>query len=243
MGLELAEIRFAVEKKFGIEFETAEFRFIATVGDFLSLILAKLGAGNRHVCRTLATFLKLREVFATHCGIPTRTVKRDTLFHFIIPYHGRRKRWRKIGADVGGLPPLARPRWLRIVLVTGAIALVLLTGTITVAFVVTVVTADGAVGDAASAAMTFFFLFCGLPTLTLFLCTQLFANRFPRSCQRVGDILPTGEPVVPIALTVAPEEIELAVWRELTEIIATVLGLSPESIDKHQRFIEDLKAD
>lgn len=235
MGMDMVEMVLDVESRFGVDLPDSECSRVRTVADLAVLVAAQIRRqrGDDDVCPTARTFYSVRRALCRGAGIGRSSVRPDTEFRSLLPTAvGRRHAWRRLAADVGGVPALRLPMILdRAMLWMSGLALLVGTGVLAVTW----------------ARLGFFAALLGLGVVfgfawLLVLFARWQSTELPSGVVTVADLVRLA---APIAVGQGGERLigEIQILEEVRRIVADTLGMPLDRVKPDSNFARDLGAD
>jgi hypothetical protein len=121
MGLELVELKIAVEQQFGVKL-AAEFPArLRTPGELINHICASVAAMDDGRCASQRSFHRVRRALV-ETGLARDAVRPDATLEATLPMPQRKVLWPQLAKRLGVRRKLQRPRWLVIAVVAAAAA-------------------------------------------------------------------------------------------------------------------------
>lgn len=242
MGLDAVELAIDVEDTFRIAIRDEDYEKLRTVGNLYDYILAKLAAkhaarsavvdGQREpaVCLTSAAFCRVRSALLPVVWAPRNQIRPSTSLATLLPVRSRRKIWNEFQKALGlNVPDLDRPRWIDMAIGMLAMAIAL------TSFILLNLLLGGSLAIVLSIFLTYAILSTAMPM------SRQLANDIPSGINTVGDlaheVLRCNYRHLHAEYNPSPN---LNVWETLRTIIVDNFHVSPESVTRETRFIEDL---
>ncbi len=109
MGLDGVELIMTTEESFGISITDEEASKIINVDDLYLLVLSKVGLASKDKCLTAKAFYLLRTVIAKRVKINRCLIRKETQLQELILLNNRKSIWKSIGLEMNMiLPDLTR---------------------------------------------------------------------------------------------------------------------------------------
>lgn len=120
MGLDTVELVLATEEEFQIVISNEEAEKCTTPNLLTDLVYSKLRKSVDEVCPSMHGFYVVRQAILKHIDIPREKIKLETRLDKLIHKNERNKNWKNLlhlisnGQSVHA--PLARPRWVKVLM-------------------------------------------------------------------------------------------------------------------------------
>jgi hypothetical protein len=105
MGLDLVDIHFRIEKRFGVVLPFEEIGAYQTVGDIADAIERRVAASRQSQCVMLPAFLETRRFVRDFLALPELTLRPSTTIASLIPQDRRKECWESMWQWFGSPPP------------------------------------------------------------------------------------------------------------------------------------------
>src|SRR5689334_22879282 len=99
MGLEVLEVVFATEQRFGIKLSNEELTNVLTPGDLLRLVLSHLQPRPRRVSALVTHFYAIRRAVTKNLHLEPRAIRPSTRIDAVVSRRGRRALWHVMSAE------------------------------------------------------------------------------------------------------------------------------------------------
>ena len=184
-------------------------------------------------------FYRLRRTLIEQRGLDRDAIRPDGLVRDLLPAEDRRAAWTDLSVRLGwGLPPLARPAWMR----RGSRALVLAFPLATFAFLLTSASFRGLQPflpwEAFFSLGALVYLFTAAALFLAVRSTQRYAVLLPASCRTVRDLIGESLRLNPgtIAQQMGEPGPDPAIWERVRGIVCMQLGIAPDLVTEETSF-------
>jgi hypothetical protein len=229
-GEDTCDLMRTIEVSFGVMFNEDELVEAKTIGELAGYISRKMQHPLSEKCLSTLVFYQVRRALINSFGISRARITPETPLRELMPWKGRRRRWREIQNQLRFvLPELRWPLWLVALSFVVVAAVFWLGWNRLVSF-----------AGSASGLFTFFGAICAWILLLKLLAT--FARTFPRSCETFGDF---------VKLLLARNYAQIAsmhgwssereVLLVLRQLVAAEVSIDVEKVDSSTLFPEGLK--